>query len=241
MARPDEKLLAALDACVVHARDLVESAKLVQRSGRANIAYHLATLALEEMGRRELFQIQAAAASVGDVPPWQTNATQDHVQKLFWCFYGMGRVQDIIDQQQFFEKREAAADIHAIRLLGLYVENADSGLNVPSKAITTKQSESLISLAELLATNAESATPREAIPKEEIDLQIWFLSAFDDPDKRKRILTKQSFENLKSLNDVVAWTRQVKTEIEQDDAELRALAEKEFSWEGRQGSVESST
>jgi hypothetical protein len=56
----------------------------VQKSGRANIAYHLATLALEEMGRRELFQIQAAAASVGDVPPWQMNATQDHVQKLFW-------------------------------------------------------------------------------------------------------------------------------------------------------------
>jgi AbiV family abortive infection protein len=148
MARPDEKLLAALDACVVHARDLVESAKLVQTSGRPNIAYHLATLALEEMGRRELFQIQAAAASIGDVPLWQMGATQDHVQKLFWCFYGMGRVQDIIDQKQFFEKREAAADIHAIRLLGLYVENADTGLNVPSKAITAKQSQSLISLAE---------------------------------------------------------------------------------------------
>ena len=104
MAKPDERLIAALGACVVHARDLVESAKLVQTSGRANIAYHLATLALEEMGRRELFQIQDAATSVGEVPPWQMNATQDHVQKLFWCFYGIGRVQDIIDQKQFFEK-----------------------------------------------------------------------------------------------------------------------------------------
>ena len=229
MARPDEKLLAALDACVVHARDLVESAKLVQTSGRPNIAYHLATLALEEMGRRELFQIQAAAASIGDVPPWQMGATQDHVQKLFWCFYGMGRVKDIIDQKQFFEKREAAADIHAIRLLGLYVENADTGLNVPSKAITAKQSQSLISVADMLVAHAESATPREAIPQEEIDLQMWFLSAFDDPDKRKRILTKQSFENLQSLNDVVAWTRQLKADIERDDAELRALAEREIT------------
>ena len=229
MAKPDERLVAALRACVVHARDLVDSAKLVQTSGRANIAYHLATLALEEMGRRELFQIQDAAASVGEVPPWQMNATQDHVQKLFWCFYGMGRVQDIIDQQQFFEKREAAADVHAIRLLGLYVENAETGLNIPSKAITTKQSESLISLAELLVSNAENEKPREAIPQEEIDLQIWFLSAFDDPDKRNRILTRQSFERLKSLNDIAAWTRQVKAEIERDDAELRALAEKEIN------------
>jgi AbiV family abortive infection protein len=122
MAQPDEKLLAALNACVIHARDLVESAKLVQASGRVNIAYHLATLALEEMGRREIFQIQEAATRVGDVPPWQMSATQDHVQKLLWCFYGMGRVQEIIDHQQFYEKREAAADIHAIRLMGLYVE-----------------------------------------------------------------------------------------------------------------------
>jgi AbiV family abortive infection protein len=228
MAQPDEKLLAALDACVAHARDLVESAKLVQTSGRPNIAYHLATLALEEMGRRELFQIQSAAASIGDVPPWQMGATQDHLQKLFWCFYGMGRVQDIIDQKQFFEKREAAADIHAIRLLGLYVENADTGLNVPSKAITAKQSQSLISLADLLVAHAESARPRDVIPQEEIDLQRWFLSAFDDPDKRKRILTKQSFENLQSLNDVVAWTQKLKTDIERDDAELRALAEREI-------------
>jgi hypothetical protein len=135
----------------------------------------------------------------------------------------------MIDQKQFFEKREAAADIHAIRLLGLYVENADSGLNVPSKAITAKQSESLISLAELLVTDAERATPREVVPREDIDLQIWLLSAFDDPDKRKKILTKQSFENLKSLNDVAASTRQLKAEIERDDAEMRALADKEIN------------
>jgi AbiV family abortive infection protein len=205
----------------------VESAKLVQTSGRANVAYHLATLALEEMGRRELFQIQEAAASVGDVPPWQINATQDHVQKLFWCFYCMGRLQDVVDQKQFFEKRETAAEIHAIRLMGLYVENADSGLNIPSSVIAAKQSEALISLAELLVSQAEGETPRE-IAKEEIDLQIWFLRAFDDPERRKRILTKQSFETLKSLNDVAAWTRQIKAEIEQADAELKALAEQEI-------------
>jgi AbiV family abortive infection protein len=218
MAKPDEKLIAACEACVLHARDLVESAKLVQASGRANIAYHLATLALEEMGRRELFQIQDAATNIGEVPPWQMSAAQDHVQKLFWCFYGMGRLQGIIDQEQFFERRGAAADIHAIRVSGLYVDNADTGLSIPAKTISAKQSESLISLAELLVSQAETEKPREAIPQEEIDLQVWFLRAFDDPDKRKRILTKQSFEKLKSLEDVAAWTRQVKDEIELYDA-----------------------
>ena len=140
MVKPNRNLIAACEACVVHGRDLFESAKLVQASERANIAYHLATWALEEIGRRELFQINDVASNVGEMPPWQMNATQDHVQKLFWCFYGVGRVQDVIDQKQFFEKREAAADIHTIRLSGLYVEKADAGLNIPSKAISMKQS-----------------------------------------------------------------------------------------------------
>jgi AbiV family abortive infection protein len=228
MAQPDDKLIAACQACVLHARDLVESAKLVQSSGRANISYHLATLALEEMGRRELFQIQAAAATVGEVPPWQTAATQDHEQKLFWCFYGLASVQDIIDQKEFFERREAAVDIHAIRIAGLYVENSEAGLNIPANAISAKQAESLIALADVLIREAEKEKPRDVVPQEEIELQAWFLRAFDDPSKRKRIMTKQSFDKLKSLGDIAAWTRQIKNEIEIDDAELMALAEREI-------------
>src|SRR5262245_14927698 len=68
----DEQFHAALKACVAHARDLLESAKLVQHSGRSNIAYHLATLALEEIGRRELLQVGDAAAFVDDPKTWQT-------------------------------------------------------------------------------------------------------------------------------------------------------------------------
>ncbi len=224
MARPDEKLLAAL----THASFTLAILSSPQSSFR----------------HRGARTSQAAAASIGDVPPWQMGAMQDHVQKLFWCLYGMGRVQDIIDQRQFFEKREAAADIHAIRLLGLYVENADTGLNVPSKAITAKQSQSLLSLAEILVTHAEGATHRKEIPQEEIDFQMWFLSAFDDPDRRKRILTKQSFEKLSSLNDVVVWTRQLKADIERGRCRIESVGRKGnhaqpwFAWEGRQGSVE---
>jgi AbiV family abortive infection protein len=87
MPKPDDELLEALSACVVHARDLMESAKVVQATGRSNIAYHLATLALEELGKRELYRIQEASKAVGDTHPWQANAILDHEKKLFWCFY----------------------------------------------------------------------------------------------------------------------------------------------------------
>jgi len=97
MARPNESFIAALDACVVHARDLMESAKAVQATGRSNIAYHLATLALEELGKRELYRIQEASKVVGDVHPWQTDATLDHERKLFWCFYSYWPAPGLVD------------------------------------------------------------------------------------------------------------------------------------------------
>lgn len=139
MAKPNQKLIAAIRACVQHARNLVESAKAVQAIGHPNIAYHLATLALEELGKKELYQLQEAASSVGEPPSWQLAAELDHVKKLFWCFYSLGQISDIVDQQQFFEKREAAVDIHNNRLSGLYVAKRDGELNIPSEAISIQQ------------------------------------------------------------------------------------------------------
>jgi AbiV family abortive infection protein len=238
MAKPDQTLFAALEACVVHARDLLESAKIVQQSGRANVAYHLATLALEEMGKRELYKIQNAATAVGEPPKWQSNATQDHTKKLFWCFYSFGGIPEVVDQKIFFDKQEAAADIHANRMAGLYVESSDGSLNIPADAVSNRQSLALIGLAETLIGYAESEKPRDDIPKEEIDLQVWFLNAFDDPEKRNRILTTDSLARLKALNDAVEWTRSIKAQLEAEDEELRLLAERELRRQpmsGREG------
>jgi len=51
----------------------------------------------------------------------------------------------------------------------------------------------------------------------------------DDPERRKRIFNKGSFEKLKELNDIIKWTRSIKEELEEEDASLKALAEREFS------------
>lgn len=227
MPQPNAKLLEALAACLVNARALLDSAKAVRAIGHHNIAYHLATLSLEEMGKRELYQIQDAARTVGDPPTWQNNAVQDHVKKLFWCLYSLGTIPDSIDQTQFFEKRNAAADIHANRLAGLYVDTDEGVLNVPSQAVSTKQAVALINLADVLVRKGEEQEPRD-VSQEEIDIQAWFLDATDDPERRKRIFTSQSFERLRELNDVAAWTREMKVTLEAEEDSLKALAEREM-------------
>jgi AbiV family abortive infection protein len=67
-AGPDEKTISAMRACLDHARDLLDVAKSAHTDGKSNIAYHLATLALEELGRRELIAVQSIS-SQNTVPP----------------------------------------------------------------------------------------------------------------------------------------------------------------------------
>ena len=62
--------IAAMQACVDHAHALLESARAVQAAGHPNIAYHLAALTLEELGRRELIVVQKASVTRPVPPAW---------------------------------------------------------------------------------------------------------------------------------------------------------------------------
>lgn len=63
--------LAAMNACVQHAKALLDSARVVHSAGHPNIAFHLAVLALEELGRRELIGLQRIAEERAYAVPTQ--------------------------------------------------------------------------------------------------------------------------------------------------------------------------
>ena len=87
-AQANHNKIAAMEACIKHARALLESARAVQEAGHPNIAYHLAVLTLEELGRRELIGVRTVTDSRPIPPGWVQKHTQDHIKKLFWCFFG---------------------------------------------------------------------------------------------------------------------------------------------------------
>ncbi len=223
-----------MEACIRHSRDLLEAAKAVEKIGKRNIAYHLATLSLEELGRRELIAVRSVASEDGEQPPWLGKASQDHVKKLFWCFYGLCSINDMIDQAKFFESRDFASSVHANRLAGLYVGASDDGLGIPSEAISVEQAASLIDLASAALAVVEVQSPLTEIPTENFELQAWLVAAFDDPRKRERILSTASFAKLRELQDVVAWTRWLRSKIDDEDAQLRTLMEAELRREAAQ-------
>jgi AbiV family abortive infection protein len=224
----DEKIVAAMAACVTHAHDLLNSARAVQTLGHPNIAYHLAALALEEIGRRELLGVQSVT-SLATVPPaWPSKHTQDHVKKLFWCSFGAGFVAEQITAKALDQMSRLARTIHETRLLGLDVDHGDDGLSVPAEAINREEAEQLIELAAARLDMAESEKLREHIPQEEIDLQAWFLKAADDPERRRQIMSAASLAKLAELRDARAWVRWLKEQFETAEAEARTAADREL-------------
>jgi len=226
--KPDPGLITAIQACVTHARDLLTSANAVEAAGQHNIAYHLAALALEELGRRELLGVQSIASKATVPPAWPAKNTQDHVKKLFWCFFGGGFFTGQITKERLDEMNGLAQHIHEKRLAGLYVGQDGDGLAIPSEAVNPEEARQLIGLAESRLALAESSKLRDEIPQEEADDQAWFLKATDDPEKRKQIMSGSSLAKLAELKDANAWVRWLKGLFDKAEEENREAVQREL-------------
>jgi AbiV family abortive infection protein len=227
---PDVKphSLTAMDACVAHGKDLLASAKAVQAAGHPNIAYHLAALCLEEVGRRSLLGVQSIAEKATVPPAWPKKHEQDHVKNLFWAIFGPMFLGTPLTAERIQEMNGLATHIHETRLLGLYVGTDDEGITIPGEQIGADQAQRLIDFAEARLGLASAETFRDEMPEEFVELQAWLLTSFEDPEKRKTILSRGSLDKLAEFNDVRAWVRWLKDLFDQAEADGRAAARREI-------------
>jgi hypothetical protein len=86
----------------------------------------------------------------------------------------------------------------------------------------------LIGLAEARLTKAEHAKLRDEISQEEADQQAWFLTATDDPEKRKQILSSGSLAKLAEFKDANAWVKWLKELFDKAQAESHEAAQREI-------------
>ncbi len=226
--RIDDNTIAAMKACIDHAHALLDSARAVQAANHPNVAYHLAALALEEIGRRELIAVQCLASKRPDGPAWPAKHTQDHIKKLFWCFFGGIFGYQPLTGQALEELTGMATSIHSTRLAGLYVQNDEDGLTIPEEAITAEQCSKLIELAAMRLGMAEAQKLRDQIPEKEVDLQSWFLRSTEDPEKRRMIFSGGSMAKLAELHSSTAWVTWLRQQFDNADAESRTAAEAEL-------------
>lgn len=209
-----------IDACLRHAADLIRGAKALLEQQLANLAFHLATLALEEVGKANILGMIASGRNASrDTPAFLTNALQDHVKKLFWAFWGLRFGQEHLSPNEYEESRFIAGRVHEQRMKGLYVDVTDNVASVPAEAISPEYAANMIRMAESRLA-LESATERAVSSPESREAIHWFFEATDDPLRRSFIFSRGSLDMLTQLGGAKEWVKWLREQF--SDAEQRA-------------------
>jgi AbiV family abortive infection protein len=217
------------EACLENAEALVNSAKTLEGKNTAHIRYSLAVLALEEVGKAVIFQMNAFGATSDEVDDQQSIATDDHRKKLLWVFFSPFIEQGRIAPEYFESDRELARRMHERRLETLYTDSQNPLL--PQDRMVEEEADSLVRLCEI-RIEMEKGVELSDVPDESKleDLQ-WFRTAGDDPEKRRYFYSEYSLDKLAELGDLFEWMKWHRQEFTKTEEESRELLQQELQKE----------
>ncbi|MBI5189881.1 MAG: AbiV family abortive infection protein [Nitrospirae bacterium] len=223
------ELMSISDACLNHAKDLLQAAqRLCKGNPYPHISYHLATLALEEIGKSQLIIVNYCASFKEDSSERATKWYEDHEKKLFWALWGpLFCGSEVITDKKLNELEGLAKTIHETRLRGLYVDPLNNSAQNPKDIITSDNARMLIALAKK-RLRMEGRKAAISLSEDERQNLSWFLLATNDIEKRRIIFGRESFEKLAGLGQVSAWVEWLRQKFDKAEAEGRAMAEKEL-------------
>jgi AbiV family abortive infection protein len=214
-----------MGACRSHAADLLSAAtKLIQKPATPNLAYHLALLALEEIGKARLIGSRAAIGAARD-SSWIDKWLSNHTRKIWWALWTpFGK----IDPAAFREAKALAERLHAQRLVGLYVDpSADAPF--PRNAVSLDEAQSLIELGRSLLRTidiSDDVQPEVQQPA----LLDWFLRTLDDPESTRVLFSRPFVAKYEELNgDTLRWAEWSKREFERLAAEADDVMRRELA------------
>jgi AbiV family abortive infection protein len=197
---------------------------LLDEPATPNLSYHLALLALEEIGKAGLIAGQAAVGSARD-SAWLDRWLSSHSRKLLWALWApFGK----IDPADFADAKILAERLHARRLAGLYVDPSAVG-PLPREAVLLDEAQSVIDLARTLL-RAEPDQPREAeADARPTAILEWFLQTLDDPEGMRQLFSPPFLAKYEELGDAARWAEWAKGEFERFAAEADAALRREFA------------
>jgi AbiV family abortive infection protein len=222
--------------CIDHAGDLIEAAERVLRgNGYPNIAYHLAVLAMEEIGKAGMIGARAAVGAVRDTA-WMDKRLSEHISKLQWAIWSPALLGGRIDPKDFEEARNFALNAHSLRLAGLYVDhtNIEEQPVPPRSAVSIEQATSLVSLGRT-RLEIEKGTSDSVIGELNENLK-WFLDTVDSQLGADRLFSKQFIEKYAELGgDTSLWVEWARKEFDEISASEKESLAAELARVPKQG------
>ena len=225
-----EEVEPLLKACLENAERLVASAKAVANVPDSHhVAYHLAVLALEEIGKATLiFQESLDPKPLPRDPVGEPRSPldwmEDHERKLFWALW-LPANEGLLDWRTIPEFMEFAKQIHQRRLHSLYFHPRFPDAR---RKIKAEDAHRLIGLAEVRLEMEKAKKYRELSDEDKADMQ-WFFAASADPQIKTWIYSKTSLEKQAEFaNERNGWIKWLRGIVEESQRAAAELAKKEM-------------
>ena len=212
---------AILKACLDHAQDLIEEAEALVERGKPHLAYHFAVLALEELGKRTIFEMNALSKLMKDTEVVSSARLEDHVAKLFWAFFGRGILSGRVNRSEVEKFRGLASHLHNRRQDGIYVDTESHPFRRPSRCISRGEARNAVALAKANC-ELERLSTQGRPTLEGRENAAWFLRRMEDSHYRKIAFSPGGLKQLAEFENFARWIEWLKLEDEKGRIEIEA-------------------
>lgn len=212
------------ETCLTSAEALLSSAERELGKGADPVSFHLALLALEEVGMSILSTINYMSRTAHTDK--EEFATDEHVRKLFWALWGGGLVRKTKWTKESIEQnRHLATTLHDRRLETLYTDPKNP---IPfGERVEEKEAKMIV---EFVRARLELEKTSELTPFEEGDVEeiTWFFASVEDLEMRKQIFSGPSLAKLAEFNNGKEWIKWLRETYRKNEEEMREYAQKEL-------------
>jgi len=210
--------------CLENAKDLITA---VKSSKLPNIKFHLAVLALEEIGKLVLATIGVTIRSFEKEDDLVPPTFDEHIKKLFWGIWGVSFNKDTVSAKEIESCRGLARKLHERRLIAVYVNpNSDKP---PRDIISKKEADDIVKMVEA-RINLEENTKISKPSEKDSTAMEWFLTASQEENKKKLLFGKKSLDKLAEFNgNSKKWIRWLYEQFQRSDKDSKRLVLEEIN------------
>ncbi len=214
------------EACLANAEELVNSAKLLKGKSTAHIRYHLAVLAIEEVGKAGIFLADFVSAKLGKDDREINYSIDNHVKKLFWAIFSPFIEYERMTKEGFESYKGLAKEMHERRLETLYTDTQNPLL--PQDRVSEEEADHFVRLSESRINIEKGVDISETPDESKLEDLRWFLGTSDDTEKRQFIFSNLSLDKLADLKDMYKWIKWLRREFTKSEEETRKILQQEM-------------
>jgi AbiV family abortive infection protein len=218
-----------VEACFRNARDLLRAAKrLLEDEKLPNISFHLAVLALEEVGKAVMLGTRDIMRAVDGETVFVDKRLDDHVFKLFWALWTPSLARGNVSREEYESLRGLARSMHEDRLGAMYVAPDREAGEASLQDMDDQRVRQVVELTEA-RLGMETSRDWQAIDLGSGSIMRWFLDATNDPEKRNLIFGQKAFDQLAELGQMREWMAWLKEQFDQAEVMGRESLQRELA------------